>query len=577
VVAPTIGAAATATSAPAAGAASPTAAAAPTSAPTSAPAAAGPALPADAAPAAQQVWVLNSGTLEAKVLDFYEAVYARPGVADLFSEPLVRVDKDFQLVPGAALSWSGSTDGKTWTFKLDPNLIWSDGNPVTAADYVKTFQYAADPKHAWDFTWFFQGIVVGWDDAIAGKLPLDQLGVKQGADPQTLVFQTQVAAPYLPAMLLYSWPLSKAALEKSGPLYNVKPETAVSAGPFMLKEWTKDQRIVYVRNDKYKGKLTPAFTQIVQKIADAKTDFAAFQNFEIDYTANLAPADIQVILKDPQLSKQIYSSVGDFRTYYLFFDVTKAPFTDIKVRQAFSHVVDRDTIQKSILGPTGTPAYSWLAPGFPASNREGLQAIQAYDVAKGKQLLADAGFPGGQGFPKQTMWLRNETALNQAVAQSIAAQIKQNLGIEVEVSNKDTKAFMDSLTAKPTQILFGFVSYGMDFLDPFNMLSVWLSGGRHSWANKDFDDKVKAAASFLGPSDQRIKMFQDAERILVTDVPGVFVYHSTPLQIFQPYITGDALKADNHGNASLHWPGYTTADTSINGLYATKDVTKRKG
>ncbi len=537
----------------------------------------GAALPADAAPPEQQVYIVNT-TNEAKVTDFYEAVYARPIIADLFSEPLVRLNNDYELTPGAAESWKASDDGKTWTFKIAPGLVWSDGNPVTADDWVATFQYGADPKHAWDFTWFFQGIIKNWDDAIAGKVPLDQLGVTRGADTNTLLFETQVPAPYLPAMLVYSWPLSKAALAKSGPLYNTKPETAVSSGPFILKLWQKDQQIVYERNPTYKGKLTPAYTRIIQKVADLKTYFTAYQNNEIDYMDKPAPAELKIAQADPDLSKQIYSSNGDFRTYYLFFDVNTPPFDNLKVRQAFSHIVDRDAIQKSILGPSGTPAYSWLAPGFPGSQREAVQNIQAFDVAMAKQLLSDAGFPDGKNFPKQTMWLRNEIPLNQAVTSAIAASIKQNLNIDVEVSNKDTKLFTDSLTAKPTKIPFGFVSYGMDFLDPFNMLSVWLSGGRHSWVNKDFDTKVKTAASFLGPTDQRIKMFQDAERVLVSDVPGVFIYHETPVQLIKPYVTGPALQADKSGNKSLHWPGYTTADSVPSGLYITKDVTKtRKG
>jgi len=582
-VAPTAAAAAT-TLAPTVAALAPTAAAAATTvaggSASAAPSASGaasaaPAASADAAAADQQVYVVTTGN-EAKVLDFYEAVYARPAIADLFSDPLVRLSKDNTIVPGAALSWKGSDDGKTWTFNLDKDLVWSDGNPVTADDYVKTLQYGADPKHAWDFTWYFQGVIAGWDDAIAGKIPLDQLGVKRGADANTLVITTQVAAPYLPAMLLYSFPLSKAALEKSGPLYNTKPETAVSAGPFILKEWVKDQQITYVRNTKYKGKMTPALTKIILKVADQKTDFTAYQNGEIDFTATLAPADIKVATADPDISKQIYPSLQDYRTNYLFFDVTQAPFDNLKVRQAISHVIDRDAIQKAILGPAGSPAYSWLAPGFPASNSDGLKDIQKYDLAAAKQLMANAGFPNGQNFPKQTMWLRNASALDQAVANAIASSMKQNLGIDVEVSNKDTKLFMDNLTAKPTKILFGFLSYGMDFVDPYNMLSVWLSGGRHSWANKDFDQKVKDAAAFTGDSNQRIKMFQDAEKILVSDVAGAFIYHTTQVQLLKPYIKGDALDADKTGNKSIHWPGYTTASLVPNGFYMTKDVSKRK-
>src|SRR3712207_9478403 len=94
-----------------------------------------------------------------------------------------------------------------------------------------------------------------------------------------------------------------------------------------------------------------------------------------------APAELTIMEGDPELAKELYQGVGDFRTFYLFFDVTKAPFDNIKVRQAFSHVIDRDAIQQSILGPEGSPAYSWLAPGFPASNREGLADIQRFDPA----------------------------------------------------------------------------------------------------------------------------------------------------------------------------------------------------
>ena len=215
-----------------------------------------------------------------------------------------------------------------------------------------------------------------------------------------------------------------------------------------------------------------------------------------------------------------------------------------------------------------------MAPGFPAANGEALADIQKYDPALGKQLLAEAGFPNGEGFPKQTLWLRNENPINQSIANAMASMIKEQLGIDVEVSNKDTKLFMDSLTAKPTQIPFGYVSYGMDFLDPFNMLSVWLSGGRHSWANADFDAKVKEAASFLGAPEERTKMFQDAERILVSDVPGVFVYHETPVQLIKPYVKGEFITPDENGIASMHWPGYAMTQTVPGELYISADVSQ---
>jgi ABC-type oligopeptide transport system substrate-binding subunit len=573
---PTTAPAAAPTTAPAAApTTAPAAAAKPTEAPKpAAPAAA--AAPADAAPADQQVLVTAyDNTADFTTLDFWESVYKRGGAnADLFTEPLVRINKNFEIVPGAATEWSVDSSGKVWTFKLDPALMWSDDTPLTADDYLATFRYGADPKHAWDFSWFFNGVIAGWDDAVAGKAPLDALGVK-AVDKNTLQFTTQEPAPYLPAMMLYSSALQKKALETVGGLYNSDPKTSVSSGPFVLTEWRKGDRVIMTANPKYKGKNKPFIQKIVNIGIAPNARFASYQAKEIDFVdgASLSPADNDIIAADPQLSKELHPHYGDFRTDYLFFDTKNAPFDNIKVRQAFSHIVPRDDLIKQIIKPSqGIPAYSFLMPGFPAANSEGLKNIQNYDPAAAKQLLADAGFPDGAGFPKVTLWLRNEAPVRQAVAQAIAASIKQNLGIDVEVSNKEQKTFMDSLNAKPTEIQFGMVSYGFDFLDPFNMLSVWLGGGRHNWNNAEFDNQVKKAAAFTGDPAMRVKMFQDAEKLLVTEAPGVFIYHRTVGDLYRPYLKGSELEADKNGFAALHWPGFSNASTSIGSLYISKDA-----
>ncbi len=527
----------------------------------------------DAAPPERQVIVFPGDASIAKAADFYEAVYERAAASDLNSDPLVRLDKNFAIQPGAALSWEGSADGKTWTFTLDQNLVWSDGNPVTAADWVKTFQYAADPEHAWDFAWFWdsQGKIKNWSQAIAGEVAVEEIGVRQGDDPYTLIFETEDPAPFLPGKLLYSLPLSKAALESTGPLYNSNPDTAVSSGPFILSEWQPGEQVTYVRNESYKGTLNVPVQKVIGKLTAVTNFYTLYETDEIDQMENPSPDQLKLAQEDPDLSQQIFSGVGDFRTFYLFFDVTKAPFDKLEVRQAFSHAVDRDAIQTQILGPLGTQAYSWLAPGFPASDREGLSSIQNFDVQKGKDLLATAGYPDGKDFPKQELWLRGENDLNQTVATAVASMISQNLGIDIEVSNKDSDVFTEALNAKPTEILFGYVSYGMDFLDPSNMLGVWHAPGRHSWNNEEFNTKLDAAAGFLGDPAERLEMFKEVERILVTDVPGVFIYHSTPVQLIKPWLKGDALTPDNNGLTNLHWPGYTTMTTHPAGIYITND------
>jgi peptide/nickel transport system substrate-binding protein/oligopeptide transport system substrate-binding protein len=347
----------------------------------------------------------------------------------------------------------------------------------------------------------------------------------------------------------------------------------------VLKEWRKGDRVIFEANPKYKGTNKPMIQKVVSIGMSTSAMLAAYQAGEIDYVAgpSFSPADNDLIAADPTLSKEVHPHYGDFRTDYLFFDYQNPPFNDLKVRQAISHVIPRDDIIKQILKPTqAIPAYSFLMPGFPAANSEGLKDIQSYDPEKAKALLADAGFPNGQGFPKLTLWLRNEAPVRQAMAAAIAASIKQNLGIDVDVSNKETKLFTDAMNAKPPQIQFGMVSYGFDFLDPYNMLSVFIGSGRHNWMNSTYDDDVKKAASFTGDTATRTKMFQDAERLLVSDVGGVFIDHRTVADLYKPYLKGSELDPDKNGFAAMHWPTYANMSTLVSGMYISKDAAGRK-
>lgn len=534
--------------------------------------------PADAAPAEKQILIFPDNVNTAKVIDFYQAVYERPSAsfADILSEPLVRLNRDFEIIPGQAESWEGSEDGKTWTFKLKNELTWSDGNPLTAADWVATFQWGADPEHAWDFTWFFDGVIKGWHDAIGGAAALDTIGVRQGANEYELVIETEAPAPYIPAMMLYSLPLSKAALDQHGSgLYNSDPATSVTCGPYMLTEWTQQQQLTYTKNPNYTGSINVIPEKLIVKLATPDTYFTMYQNNEIDYIEAPDPAALTLMMGDEATAAEVHSGVGDFPTWYMFFDVTKAPFDNLQVRQAWSHAIDRDTLKEQVLGPNGTQAYSWLAPGFPASQREALQDIQKFDPAMAKDLLSQAGFPDGKDFPKQTMWLRAPSPLDKTVAGALAAMIKENLNIDVELEEHDSQGFTAALNAKPTEILLGYVRYGMDYLDPSNMLSVWKSGGRHSWSNPDYDAKLKEASEFLGDPAERIALFQEAERILVEDVPGVFVYHGTPVQLIKPWLKGDFVAPDKNGITALHWPNFTTMSTVPEEIYLGADVPDR--
>ncbi|RIK45197.1 MAG: peptide ABC transporter substrate-binding protein [Chloroflexi bacterium] len=515
-------------------------------------------LPDDARPYDEQVYrVACDITGNHTTFDFVVAVYQRFCGSDLFQDQLVNLDKDFNVIPNSAESWEVSEDGLTWTFHIKPGLQWSDGTPLTAYDWEATFRYAADPEHAWDFAWFYAGVLKNWNEAIAGEVPLEELGVK-AVDDLTLEITTEVPWPPLPAMMQFSFVMSKKAMEEHGPYYNSDPATSVSAGPFMLESLEPGKQVVLVANPNYKGMRQPRISKIVGIYMNMSTAFAAFQNGEIEQIGYewLTPADFEIILNDPVLSANYLRHYGDFRTDYLLFDTYNPPFNDVNVRKAFAKAIDRDAIVKNVYGEIkAMPAHAMLMPGYPSSDTEGaLTEYQAYDCDAAKQHLADAGFPDGAGFPAQEMWLRNEGTAMQAVFQAVAASIADCLNIEIQVSNKDYKVYMDALNAKPTQITLGAISYGMDFLDPSNLLGIWLSTGRHSWKNDEFDRLVTEASSMVGDPEARDQMFRDAERILVDDVGGAFVAHRWQGDLFQPYVQGEGLRTpDSQGIAAWHW------------------------
>jgi peptide/nickel transport system substrate-binding protein/oligopeptide transport system substrate-binding protein len=352
----------------------------------------------------------------------------------------------------------------------------------------------------------------------------------------------------------FSFVMQKAALEEHGPLYNSDPATSVSAGPYMLDVFQPGERIELVANPMYKGYRQPQLQRLVARYQDMSTAFVSFQNRELDDVGYevLTPADFEIIQADPELSENYLRHFGDFRTDYLLFDTFNPPFNDLNVRKAFAKAVDREAIVENVFGSIkAMPAYSFLMPGYPASDTEGgLKDLQAYDCDAAKQLLADAGFPDGEGFPTQTLWLRNEGTAMQAVFQAVAASIQQCLGVEIEVSNQDNKVYMDALNAKPTQLQFGAVSYGMDYLDPSNMLGIWISTGRHSWKNDEFDQLVTEASSLTGDMDLREQMFRDAEQILVDDVGGIFINHRWQGTLYQPYVQGSSIREPDSRRSS---------------------------
>ncbi len=529
-------------------------------------------LPADAAPASKQILVDAAGS--GKVMDFYEAVYDRAPEADYFGLPLTHIDANFNIFPGVAEKFEISKDGLSWTFHLRKGIMWSDGNELTANDYVQTFRYSADPKHAWDFTWYWSGVIKNYADAVKGKVPTSQIGVKQGEDPYTFVVETEQPVPYLPAQILYSWCLSAAALDKyhSG-TYNTSTQQSVSCGPFVLKEFSPDKRTVLAVNKAYSYPVVTPYIEgrIGNWVKPGSSNFQRFQAGEVDGVEVFAP-DIKAAQADPKLKDlHVYVNPQDFRVFYAFFDVTQKPWDNVKVRQAFAHAVDRDAIVKNILAPLAVPVYGMLAPGFPDAVTEPLVPLANFDPAKAKQLLADAGYPNGQGFPQVTFYIRGGgPPSDPAVTQALAAGWQQTLGVKINLQTLESPAFMQKLNNKPTQIPFGWISYGMDYFDATNMLGVFLGGGRHSWNNDQYNKLLKEAGPMTDP-EKRHANFEEAQKLLTGDASAIFVYNQLHGYLYQPYYKGKHLEKDKYGYDGEEWGAFPT-NYGLNEVYVGKDV-----
>ena len=242
--------------------AAPAPANAPAAAPAAPAAAAGPVvnslgvtLPADAAPLDQQVVYLQSGNNISVSADWFKVNYRQLPGTGLGGEPLAILDKDMNLIPGAAESWAVLDDKLTWHFKLRKELQWSDGTPLKAQDWVNSFQYGADPATGFDFAWYFF-FMKNWTAVNSGKLPVDQLGCR-AVDDYTLEIVTENPAPYVPGWLAVAVPHPKHAFDKYGDAWSLKPETYVASGPFTLAKVEPDGQTVWEINKKYTGVMKP--------------------------------------------------------------------------------------------------------------------------------------------------------------------------------------------------------------------------------------------------------------------------------------------------------------------------------
>lgn len=512
-------------------------------------------MPADAAPLNQQV--LRQVLAEPSTLDVGIALFDAQFIAFLF-EQLCVFDENLELKPGAAQSWSHSSDGKQWTFRLRPGGKWSDGRPVTAHDFEWSFRRLIAPESGNVYAYFYYPIK-GARAFNTGKTKDPKtVGVK-ALDDMTLVIETEEPCAYFPMICAFftSVPAPRWQVEKYGRKWTDQGN-CVSNSTWALDTWQPGRGITFKLNTYYNGPFKGYLEKLVFKFAPPGWDGAvlAYENNEID-RAGVVGADFKRVKNDPKLGKEL-TTFPNFGTYYTIFQTTRSPFNNIKLRQAIAHAIDREAICNTVIGGAGTPAYGMLPAGFPGYKIDDLKQYQAFNPTLAKKLLVEAGYPGGRGLPKLELQVRSPSSAEQNVVVAIQQMLKDHLGLTVQLQNQTMQVFNDRMVKH--EIPWGFLWFNTDYPDPSDMIAVpWRSqppgSGRQDWKNDAFDRLVDAAAREFN-EQKRLAMYHEAEKILAREAGGVFLYNLINAGLNKPWVKGVAVNKYGHKRWSGLTPSY---------------------
>ena len=455
-------------------------------------------------------------------------------------QPLLRFDSRLTPQPAAASSYEVSPDGMTYTFHLRPDGRWSDGQPVTAANFEYSWKRILDPKIAAEYASFFvDSGIVGADDWNSGKVPTaDGVGIRALDD---LTLQISLSHPFGPlpdlAALWVTSPLRQDIVDANPTAWTQSPSTYVGNGPFMMTEWVHQDHISFVPNPYYTANgqwPVPTLQRLTfLMVTNGEADYAAYLNGERDWT--LVPDSVvNVVLQDQDLSQQA-RQYNELTVFWAHMNNEKPPLNDIRVRRALNKAIDRTALIRDIASGVGLPATSIIPPGMPGFI-PGLGQELDFDPAGAQALLAEAGYAGGTGFPKLTYSFAT-TSANQRRAEFLQAQWKQNLNIDVQLNSMESKAYQDAFKNKNYELAFG--GWGADYPDPqdwFNTLFGCKGGNnKYNYCNPTFDQIVAAADNGTDLSD-RVVQYNQAQTILIQDAPVAPLFVRGRMVIVKPYV-----------------------------------------
>ena len=456
-------------------------------------------------------------------------------------EGLVSQDANGKVIGGVAEKWESKEGGRIWLFTLRKNAKWSDGSPVTAGDFEYGFKRMVDPKFASDYSWYLgkASNVLNGTSIVEGKKPPSELGVKALNDT-TLQFTLEKPVAYLVSTLIHGslMPIPRKVVEKFGDKWT-DPANIVGNGPFKLSERVVNERIVMVRNPYYWNNAKTVIEQLtVLPINNQSAEYQRYRANAIDVTADGGVPSEQVaqIRKEVPNELTLWPQLG---TYYYTFNVKVKPFDDVRVRRALSLAINRDVITQQILSTGETSAYSMtpgIADGYKAIRHDWEAQTQAQRDLEAKKLLADAGY--GPGKPLKFPLLYNTNEQHKKIALAVASMWKRVGPVEVELVNQEWKTFLDTRNRGDFSVTRG--AWIADYNEASTMIDLFHSkhgSNDGKYNNPAYDEVIDKAKITLDPAE-RMKLYQDAEKILAQDFPAAFMYHYSNRRMIKPWVKG---------------------------------------
>ena len=481
-------------------------------------------------------------------------------------EGLTRLDKDGKTAPAAAESWSFNNDGTVLTFKLRPGLKYSDGSPLTAARFQYAAERACNPNTAGDYQYVLFDIVgcqewatlyaddaatpVARDDTTAFERARAALGVK-ALDDQTLEIRLKQPAPYFPSIagLWVFFPAKQELIEQGGDAWWKDPAKQVGNGPFRVVTMAEDQRITLEANEYYWGGRPKLDGIELVYVSDPAVAVEAYKAGDLDIVQP-DPAAYPALQADPTLGKEFLSFPGT-NTSMLTFDLKREPFNDKKVREAFAYAFDRQTWCETVLNGDCVPTLTWIPAGVPGA----IQSEEyAFDPEKAKQALAASSYGGATNLPEITYSYISDIPEERTRAEWIAGQYRDILGVEIKLDPMEQKTWVAAISdpeAFPQTTLLGWFQ---DYPDPQNWLSLlWscdsLFAAPSGYCNPAFDRLVEQGDRELDES-KRFPLYEEAGRLLLADLPGVFLDNQANVYLVKPYVRGYTITPSDG-----EWPG----------------------